>query len=201
MKVLTIFVLPLLVAAQGSTTTAPCSPIAPNNKGSITIHCSGISESQSDQLAAILNAALASRRDLAEVLSKVKEVLQAVNPNASKKTYFCNGDSKTVGPSASAALSVDLVVGDNQSFNHMLKLWNAKPMQKNELLAVCLQQIEEKPEWLTPLLFCGIAYISLGDMTNAKEMLGRFESQTGPAYEDGACKQMHAMLQKGLAGK
>jgi hypothetical protein len=107
------------------------------------------------------------------------------------KTYFCNGQWKTAGPGANAAVEINMG-GDDSTFQNMLQLNHAR--QYSELLKVCSAQIQSAPEWLTPRLFCGLAYLGTGDKINAKAMLAEFDSRTGPAYGADACKQMSDFL-------
>jgi hypothetical protein len=68
-----------------------------------------------------------------------------------------------------------------------------------KLLKVCTAEIESKPEWLTPRLFCAIAYGSLGNTAKAKEMLAVYDAGKGPAYDgDASCKQMSDVLHANL---
>ncbi len=154
MKVFALAFLPLLaLAQQSSTTSGPCSPVAPNNSGAITINCSGLSAKQGDQMLKILNKILTDRLDTDAVLKKLDEILHAVNPNLPAKTYFCNGQWKTVGPSAVAALSIE-TGGDDTAFQAMIRLNNAH--EYSELLGLCQAQI------LSPKLFCAVAHLMTG---------------------------------------
>jgi len=62
-------------AQQSNTTSGQCSPIAPNNSGSVTINCSGLTAAQRQLLAnipALLTKLLASQTDnTSEILSKL----------------------------------------------------------------------------------------------------------------------------------
>jgi len=51
MRVAALLFLPVLAFSHSSTTTGQCSPIAPNNSGSVTINCSGLTASQRQLLA------------------------------------------------------------------------------------------------------------------------------------------------------
>ncbi|MFZ0739649.1 MAG: hypothetical protein WBL70_01665 [Candidatus Acidiferrales bacterium] len=143
----------------------------------------------------ILNKILANQLDPEAVMSKLNEILKAVNPNIPTKTYFCNGQWRTSGPGPNAALEVTLG-GDDSAFQEMVRLNNSR--QYSELLKACTAQNISEPEWLTPRLFCGLAYLSTGDRMKAKEMLAEFDSKTGPAYDVAACQQMSAYLHTAL---
>ncbi len=183
------------IAQQSATTSGPCSPIAPNNSGSITINCPGMSKEQGQKLIDILNKILKDQLDPNVVMKKLDEILKAVNPNLPVKTYFCNGQWKISGPSPTAAFEVDLG-GDPSAFNHMIQLNNSG--QYTDLLKECLAQIRSSPEWLTPRLFCGAAYLATGDKVRAKGMLAEYDSKTGPAYDVEACRQISDFLHKRL---
>ncbi len=143
----------------------------------------------------ILNKVLANQLDPQAVMAKLDEILKAVNPNLPTKTYFCNGQWRTAGPSASAGLDVT-VGGDDSAFQEMIRLANSG--QSGELLKACISQIQSTPEWLTPRLFCGIAYSRMGDEAKAKEMIEEFDARKGPAYKGGACLQMSDFLHSHL---
>ena len=61
-------------AQQSSTTTAPCSPIAPDNTGTITINCPGMSKEQGEKMAAILNKIQAKQLDLDSIMTALAEI-------------------------------------------------------------------------------------------------------------------------------
>jgi hypothetical protein len=172
-------------------TTGSCSPAVTGNNNQFSINCQGISKEQGQKMLVILNKILDNQLDPAAVMSKLDEILRAVNPNIPTKTYFCNGQWKTTGASARAAFEISMG-GDDSAFQEMIHLNNSRNYQ--DLLRVSLAQISSKPEWLTPRLFCALAYIGLGDVQRAKELLKEFDSKTGPAYDVDACRQMTAYL-------
>jgi hypothetical protein len=143
----------------------------------------------------ILNKILANQLDPDAVMTKLDEILKAVNPNSPAKTYFCNGQWRIAGPGAHAGFEINMG-GDDSAFQEMIRLNNSK--QYAELLKTCLAQIRSEPEWLTPRLFCGLAYLGTGDKLKAKEMLAEFGSKTGPAYDVDACHQMSDYLHEAL---
>jgi hypothetical protein len=65
-------------AQQTSTTSGPCSPIAPNNSGTITIQCGGISPKLANQLIEMMNR-IAKDRDPDAVMTKLDAILKGVN--------------------------------------------------------------------------------------------------------------------------
>jgi hypothetical protein len=67
------------VAQQSATTSAPCSPITPNNTGSITINCPGVSKEDGRKMLAILNRILANQINPDLVMVKLDEIQQGVS--------------------------------------------------------------------------------------------------------------------------
>jgi hypothetical protein len=185
------FLASVAFAQQSNTTSGPCSPIAPNNSGTIRIDCQGVSPRLGAQLIEILNRIARNQLDADAVMAKLDEILKAINPNLPVKTYFCNGQWRTAGPSATAAMAITMG-GDNTVFQEMVRLNNSR--QYAELLKLCLAQIHSTPEWLSPRLFCGLAYLGTGDREKAKAMLMEFDSMTGPAYDADGCKEVSDFL-------
>jgi len=175
-------------------TKGPCSPAITGSSNIFTISC-GISREQGQKMLNILNKILANQVDPETVMAKLDEILKAVNPNVPAKTYFCNGQWRTAGPGANAGF--EITMGDDESsFQEMVRLNNTG--QYADLLKSCAAQIRSAPEWLTPRLFCGLAYLATGDKAKAKEMLTEFDSKTGPAYDVDACRQMSDYLHGAL---
>lgn len=69
----------IATAQQSATTSAPCSPIAPDNSGSITINCPGISKEDGRKMLAILNRILANQIDPELVMVKLDEIQHGVS--------------------------------------------------------------------------------------------------------------------------
>ena len=186
----------LLAQSQTGPATASgnCGIANTGSGNTFNISC-GIGKQQGEALLKIINKILANQIDPEAVMKKLDEILHAVNPNLPAKTYFCNGQWKTVGPSATAALSVD-VGGDDKAFQEMVQMNNAR--QYSDLLKACLAQIESTPDWLTPRLLCGLAYLGMGDKQGASAMLKEFDLRTGPAYDADGCKQMSDYLHSQL---
>jgi hypothetical protein len=63
------------IAQQSNSTSGQCSPIAPNNSGSVTINCSGLSREQGADLLRIVNRILANQIDLKVFSGKLDEIL------------------------------------------------------------------------------------------------------------------------------
>ncbi len=111
-----------------------------------------------------------------------------VNPNRQVVTYNCLGDFRvTKGPLPNVGMNIEANLGDQEDFLKMARLNDAGDFQT--LLDVCSEQLTSKPGWQTPYLFCSLAYGSLGDKTKAREMLGRYDSKSGPAYA-GDCERI-----------
>jgi len=181
--------------ATGKAETAgACSPAVTGSKNTFTINC-GINKEQGQKMLVILNKILANQIDPDAVMAKLDEILKAVNPNIPAKTYFCNGQWRTAGPGANAGFEVSMG-GDDSMFQEMVRLNNSA--QYAELLKVCLAQIHSTPGWLTPRLFCALAYLGTKDKAKAKAMVEEFDSKTGPAYDVDACHQMSEYLHKNI---
>lgn len=68
----------LVYAQQTATTSGSCSPIAPNNSGTITIQCGGISTKLGNQLVAILNRIAKNQLDPDAVMAKLDEIQRGI---------------------------------------------------------------------------------------------------------------------------
>jgi hypothetical protein len=79
MAALSVLVPTFVFAQQTSTTSGPCSPIAPNNSGTITIQCGGISTKLGNQLVVILNRIAKNQLDPDAVMAKLDEIQRGVN--------------------------------------------------------------------------------------------------------------------------
>ena len=182
-----------------ATSNVPCSVANAGNDNKISINC-GIGREQGQKILSLLNKILMDRIDPDAVMAKLDEILHAVNPNLRTKAYFCNGGWRTQGPGANAALQVTMDPSEDPSLKQMIDLANARPRDNNELLKICGSEIESNPEWLTPRLFCALAYAGVGNSTKAKEMLDVYDSRKGPAYDENSlCQQLsnaaHSALQ------
>lgn len=202
-RVLKVSLILVLSCAGGRSQTQPnikqeakgtsCSNIVAL-AGNATVNCSSLTPAQRkliESIPSVLNKILVNQLDPEVVMKKLDEILHAVNPNLPAKTYFCNGKWRTVGPSATAALNVDMG-GDDAVFQDMIRLVNA--MQYADALKICLAQMQSAPEWLTPRLVCAVAYLGQGDKEKARAMLTEYDSRTGPAYDTDGCKQMSDFL-------
>jgi hypothetical protein len=70
--------------------------------------------------------------------------------------------------------------------------------QYSDLLSVFTANITATPGWLTPKLFCGLAYARLDRKVEAQAMLAEFEEKTGPTYDVPDCHDMHDLLRRAL---
>ena len=181
-------------ATGQATTNTPCSVANTGSDNKIQINC-GIGKEQGQKIITILNKILANHIDTEAVMVKLDEILKAVNPNLPTKTYFCDGTWKSTGPGTDSV--VTFAMGDDEpSFKEMGELLNSdKPAA---LLKVCRAQIDSKPEWLTPRLFCAAAYFQTGDRVKAREMLAEFDAKSGPAYTAQPCGQLSEEVHKVL---
>jgi hypothetical protein len=81
----------------------------------------------------------------------------------------------------------------------MIDLYNKKPIDGRAMLKICSEQIADKPEWLTPRLFCSVAYLTMGDKTKGKEMADFYDHWKGAAYDDDQlCQQVSAAVHAAL---
>jgi len=176
---------------------SPCSNIVALT-GDVKINCSSLTPAQQkliDGIPTLLRNIIAHQNDVDAVMAKLDDCLKTINPNLPTKTYFCNGQWRVAGPGAHAGFEVTMG-GDDSAFQEMVRLNNSH--QYAELLKTCLAEINSQPGWLTPRLFCSLAYLATGNTDDAKKMLKEFDSRTGPAYEVDACKQASDHLHKVL---
>lgn len=81
MRLLVVFVFfsSIAIAQQSASTSAPCSPIAPNNTGTITINCPGMSQVEGQKIIAIMNRIWANHLDPDLVMVKLDEIQHGVS--------------------------------------------------------------------------------------------------------------------------
>lgn len=181
-----------------ASTAAPCSIANTGSGNKIQINC-GIGKEQGQKMIAILNKILADKLDTNVVMAKLDEILHAVNPNLPQKVYFCGGAWRTIGPGANVGLVMSAKMDNDPSYQQMVDLANVRPEKNEALLKLCTSQAESKPEWLTPRLFCAIAYARMGDRTKVKEILDIYDAKKGPAYtDDPNCQQLESAARSGL---
>lgn len=106
------------------------------------------------------------------------------------KTYFCDGMWQTNTEARSVLNSKS--GGNDSEFLNMIELF--RNTKYSELLKECEANIKSVPEWLTPRLFCGLAYAHLNDKGKALVMLKEFESKAGPSYDSPPCHDMTVIL-------
>jgi hypothetical protein len=121
-----------------------------------------------------------------------------VNPNAGVTTYDCAGDQKWVGQTTEGAATTNINRDVEKGIaEKMAQLTNARDYRG--LLSLCAEKMKSAPEWMTPYLFCGVAYLNTGQKEKAKDLLTVYETNKGPAYEgDANCKQLLDYLRKSL---
>lgn len=166
-------------AAESAETFGPCSPIAPKNSGTITINCPGISQQQGEQMLRILNKILTSPMGSNAVMEKLDEILHEVNPNAPKTTYTFAGDRRVISPGRT-----QLVAGEMEEVFHTLgQLQKARDWEG--LKALSEVQMREWPDWFTPYVFAGQAYLYLGQREKARQVLELAEKRIAgnPDYQ------------------
>ena len=118
-----------------------------------------------------------------------------VNPNAGVTTYDCDGTLKWVGQTADSFQTMKVIPGiETPTAKRMVDLNNSQ--QYTDLLSLCNEKIKSVPAWLTPYLFCSLAYLESHDQ-KWKELFLYYEQHTGPAYEDNKnCRQVSDFLRK-----
>ena len=167
-------------------TTAPCSPISQYNNGTIVIQCAVNSDKMAKQLIEILNRIERNQLDPKLVMSKLDEiekgvnaVQEHVNPNVPKITYTKGGVKRMTSPGRSVA-SIEAV----DTFRELAELYDGRQWAK--LVQQCEDQIKQRPEWFTPYVLGGLAYVNLGNRAKAIELLEEARSgmDDNPDYEN-----------------
>jgi hypothetical protein len=195
MRTGSIIVLMCLVAGGPSTaqnsTTGSCSPIVTQNRGPVTIECSGVPEQLQRQFVEILNTILQKQLDPAAVMGKLDEISKGVGELKRKSMdaergiasfYEYNGAKHDqVGSHFTVQTTPQMV-----AFQKMLEL--VKAGQLRELAILCEEQIVAAPTWLTPYYFAGGAYFDLGDKWKALDRLEYVVEHAGsdPTYSRAA---------------
>lgn len=122
-------------------------------------------------------------------IRKAIEFFHSAPPSAAR-TYFCDGMWQT---NTSSESILDSKSGGNDSeFLNMIELFRNNKYPG--LLATCLANIKSAPDWLTPRLFCGLAYAHLNDKEKAQGMLKEFASKAGSSYDSPPCHDMTTIL-------
>src|SRR6266576_557616 len=110
---------------------SPCSNIVAV-AGNASVNCSSLTPQQRriiEGIPSVLNKILANQLDPDAVMTKLDEILRAVNPNLPAKTYFCNGQWRTAGPGANAGLEINMG-GNDTAFKEMIRLNNSREYTK-----------------------------------------------------------------------
>ena len=139
------------------TTLGKCSPVLIRPKGKAEIRRDGSSDclparvrSQAKEYAEILSTIRKNSLSFDIVIVKLNELLKRTNPNGTVITYDCGGIKRTV----TMATGETLTEGDLPAPNVKSMVDAVKASRPDLELIACLAQIEAKPEWLTPRLFC-----------------------------------------------
>ncbi len=135
---------------------------------------------------------------------------KANDPNKGTITYGCGGQKTRIGPSGRALIDIQpldsrATVGafkemqtlNNDAYKEIMAT-NALSSKYPLLLEKCQAQIVANPDWLTPYLFCGVAYIGMKNVDKANEMLASFDQKSGPGYDAGGCQPMVDFLRKAV---
>jgi hypothetical protein len=178
----------LALAQQSATTSAPCSPIAPDNTGTITIKCTGLTPDQAKSLVGIpslINKILQGQKEAtAEIMSRLNDCVEGVKQvrHGIYSGYDFNGGKRDQRPGVT-----NLTVGPEVAvFQQFLDLQKNK--RWGELLELAEGQIIKTPDWLTPYLFSGIANLHLGNKDAGIKRLKyvKSEGEGNPDYADAA---------------
>jgi hypothetical protein len=79
MKFMLLLFFSSFAVAQSATTSGPCSPVAAQNSGSITINCPGVSGEEGRKMLAILNRILVNQINPDLVMVKLDEIQHGVS--------------------------------------------------------------------------------------------------------------------------
>jgi len=102
----------------------------------------------------ILNKILANQLDPKEVMAKLDEILNAVDPNKPIVTYDFSGVKRIRHPGG--------IISDDSAGTTFDEFMNKMKAQDwTGLAKLAEQQKTERPEWLTPYFFAGMAYGNL----------------------------------------
>ena len=135
-------------------TKGTCSPAVSGSNNQFIINCSGVSKQQGQKMLDILNKILANQLDTKDVMAKLDEILNTVDPNKPVVTYDFNAVKRIRYPGGikmdDSAVSL---------FNEFINKMRAQDWAGLAKLAE--PQKTEHPEWLTPYFFSGMAYGNL----------------------------------------
>ena len=170
---------------------SPCRPAVSAQNDEFTINCQGVAKEQADKLAAIVNKILANKLDPQLVMAKLDEMPKASKHDSPAKIYFCDGMWQSADPQSDTLLD-SKTGGNDYDFLNMIELFRNNHYP--QLLKACVASIDSVPDWLTPRLFCGLAYAHLNEPGKARTMLKEFESRAGPSYDSPPCHDMTVIL-------
>jgi hypothetical protein len=182
LRVLLFLLVPVGCLPQTNTgkaeTRGSCSPANTGNVGQITINCSGMSKAQAQKMVEILNKILANQLDPTQVMSKLDEILHAVDPNRPVTTYEFQGFRRITSPGR--------VIGDDAAVKNFQEFGTKEQAQDwAGLSTLAEQQKLERPEWFTPYFVAGMAYINLCQKEKAVDNLEYFVKRADgvPTFE------------------
>jgi hypothetical protein len=90
-----------------------------------------------------------------------------VNPNASNVIYGFKGERRTTRAAPSFTVNLEPDTPQTKTFQTMTLLENSQNW--TALKNLCEEETKKTPEWLTPPLLCGRAYVELGDVDKGIE--------------------------------
>jgi hypothetical protein len=178
-------------AAIEASSVSPCRLVVSTQNDQFTINCQGVAKEQADKLTAIVNKILANKLDPQLVMTKLDEMPKASKHDSPAKIYFCDGMWQSAGRKSDSLLD-SKTGGNDYDFLNMIELFRNNHYP--QLLKACVASINSVPDWLTPRLFCGLAYAHLDEPGKARSMLKEFESRAGPSYDSPPCHDMTVIL-------
>jgi tetratricopeptide (TPR) repeat protein len=93
-------------------------------------------------------------------IRQLEEKAKMASRGVSSSYDFNGAKRETAGGRISVTAGQEVVV-----FQRMVELERNKSYL--ELMTLCKQQIKKTPDWLTPYLYLGVAYVNLGDRSKA----------------------------------
>jgi hypothetical protein len=192
------FLMPRICAAQKSGATqeaiqSPCAndTVAAPNATSVTIRCTGLTSEQQKLLRNIpdlLNKVLSTQKnDTYQILGKLDSCIDdaavarrsvAAAIRGTTTIYsFDGGFISSTSHENGGTQETSSYVGAPHEYYQMIQLQQQKKWQ--ELIGLCDNVIKAKPEWLTPYLAKGTAYLHLGLTEKAVPLLKYVRDESG----------------------
>jgi tetratricopeptide (TPR) repeat protein len=203
---ITLLILSFLIsgscAAQNSRATqeaiqSPCAndTVAASNATSVTIKCTGLTPEQQKLLRNIpdlLNKVLSTQKnDTYQILGKLDSCIDDAAVARRSASAAIRGITTTYSFDGGFIRTISHENGGTQEsseykeappeYYQMNQLQQQKKWQ--ELIELCDRLIKAKPEWLTPYLAEGTAYLNLGQTEKAVPLLKYVRDESGGSSE------------------